>query len=330
MRYFLIMNPGSRGGKSQKRFNRIFALLEQSGVCYDYRITAAPEDAYLFSRQANLEGYDVIVAVGGDGTINRCLNGFFAENGRRISRAKFAVVYTGTSPDFCKSYHIPLALEQAVQVLLTGESRRIGIGKITHPRRFDPCLNGRSIEECSEGLEVNYFGCCANLGIGASIARNANSGIRKYLGDYPGTFLAMLKSLYHYHAGDFTVKIDGETQRLTKVFNISVGRTTHIASGIKIKNNLEPEERRFYLLLTRKMRFGKWLEVFKKIYSGRDFVNNEVLALHYAEKVEVYGNSSNPEIEFDGDPGGFLPCRIELAEEPLDLICRAGDGAAYG
>ena len=87
-------------------------------------MTECLHDAYLLSKNANNEGYDVIVAVGGDGTINKVLNGFYDDQGKRISRSRFAVIYTGTSPDFCKSYGIPLDIERAVNFIIRGHSKK--------------------------------------------------------------------------------------------------------------------------------------------------------------------------------------------------------------
>ena len=59
MRYFLIMNPGSRGGKSEKKFEEIKNLFKTA----DFAYTKTLDDAYELSRKANLDGYDAIIAV---------------------------------------------------------------------------------------------------------------------------------------------------------------------------------------------------------------------------------------------------------------------------
>mgnify|MGYP001492491668 CR=1 FL=1 len=312
MRYFFILNPASGGGKSRHKLKRIFDILDRKNINYEYKLTSSLEDAYILSLQANQKGYDVIVAVGGDGTINRVLNGFYNASGRRISSAKFAVIHTGTSPDFCKSYNFPLKIDQAVNVLFTGKSKKIQIGKITYT-----CLN-------NENIKTSYFACCANIGLGASLARSANSGIRKYTGDYTGTFLALIKTLLNYKACNFTVSFDGQKQVMERVYNIAVGKTTYIASGIKVKNDLSSGDSRFYNLIVRNMRFTDWPGVVRKVYSGKEFVNSDIISLQYAKVIEVYGSSKHPELEFDGDPGGYLPCLIEVAQDPLDLICEVG------
>lgn len=326
MKYLFILNPGSGGGKSRRRFESIFAFLQQHRVEFDYKLTTALEDAYTLSAEGNLKGYDVIVAVGGDGTINRVINGFYDSQGKRTSGAKLAVIHTGTSPDLCKSYQVPLKLEQALEVILEGKSREIHIAKLTCAREYDPKLDGRSLDGLEgnpERVQRDYFACCASIGIGAAVAKDANSGIRKIMGDFAGTFLAVIKNLLTYRGRELTLCLDGKEQVFDKVCNIFVGKTTYIASGIKVKNRLSPNDRRFYILVIHNLGLVNWLSVLRRLYSGREFVDNRTMSLQYAEKVEVYGSRYNNRLEFDGDPRGFLPCVIETAREPLKLICQA-------
>jgi len=320
MRYFLIMNPGSGGGCREKVKN-ILALFHKNKLEFDYKITDTLEDAYTLSVEGNKDGYDVIVAVGGDGTINRVINGFYNFSGRRISNAKLGVIHTGTSPDLCKSYNIPIDIEQAHNTILVGKSQKISIGQITYAGVYDKELVGQRLSKQNEQVQTSYFACCANIGLGSSVARNANNGIRHYMGDSLGTFVSLIRTLIKYNPGNFTVSIDGQKQELLKVYNISAGKTTFIASGIKVKNQLTLEDNRFYTLIIKELGLADWARVIKKIYSGKRFVNSNTMSLQYASSFEVYGNSKNSELEFDGDPRGFLPCIIETAQDPLDLIC---------
>jgi len=144
---FLIMNPGSHSGRSGKTFKKIFELLDDTGINYQYRITESIEDACNSSVEANQKNYDTIIAVGGDGTINAVLNGFYEASGKRISKAKFGVIYTGTSPDFCKSYNIPTDLSSAVEVIIAEHSEKILTGKVTLSLQNDKILHGKNIRD---------------------------------------------------------------------------------------------------------------------------------------------------------------------------------------
>ncbi len=320
MKYFLIMNPASNGGKSEKKFKEIFKILDEKNISYDYKATSNPDDAYEFSIEANKNKYDVIVSVGGDGTINRVINGFYDDSGRRISNARFGVIYTGTSPDFCKSYHIPLKTEKAVNALLSGKSKMIQIGKITHCPHFNEDLDGRSLSDYNGPIKVSFFACCANIGIGPALARNANQGIRKAVGDKAGTFISLIKALLNYNPSKFTILLDDKEEIIKSVNNISIGITPFIASGIKVKNDLCCPDRRFYNLAIKNIRFFNWPGIFKKIYSGKKIIDDHHITLKYAKCIRVYGCSKNPELEFDGDPNGFLPCEVETAHDPLEVL----------
>lgn len=320
MRYFLVLNPGARSGRSKKKFRTIFKLLDERKIRYDYKITDNLKDAYSFSVEGNRAGYDVVVAVGGDGTINKVLNGFYNAQGGGISKAKLGIIYTGTSPDFCKSYHIPINLEEAVKTVLDNKSSKVQIGRIEFARTFNKELDGKALEESTETTS-GYFGCCANFGIGPLLASKANSGIRKIFGDFMGTFLALMSILISYHPNSFTIKRDARLETIERVFSFSTGKTFYIASGIKVHNNLTEGDNRFYNLIVKNISIRHWLSVLKKMYSGKPIVSNDIVSLNYYKSVEVYGNNAYPEVEFDGDVLGFLPCKIEMAEDKLDLIC---------
>jgi diacylglycerol kinase family enzyme len=315
------MNPGSKGGKSKKRFELIFNLLKDAGINYDYKITTCLNDAYTGSQLANKNKYDVIVAVGGDGTINKVINGFFDASGKRISTAVLGIIYTGTSPDFCKSYGIPLKIKDSVESLLRGNTLKITIGKISCSDKWNDVYDAQSIENLSDSKTI-YFGCCANIGLGAALARRSNSGIRKYLGDFSGTFLSLIVTIISFKSATCSCRFEGKPERITNLYNLSVGITPFIASGIKVNNKLFPGEPKFYSLITRKLNLINLPGVIQRIYSGKPIENSSNLTLKYSKSVEVLGNINNPEIEADGDPVGFLPCKIVPAIDQLELVIK--------
>lgn len=284
-RYYLILNPGSRGGRSGALFREIAAQLARYGLDCRYGITKTLADAETLSRRANRAGFDVIVAVGGDGTINRVINGFYGRNGERISRAKLGVIYTGTSPDFCLSHGLPVRdVPRAVRALAGMRSKPAGVGRIDFAH------------------ETRYFACCMNVGFGAALATAANSGIRARLGDKAGTFASLLRELARYRRYDLTVN----GRFLPGVVNLSVGKTPYVASGLKIRNELRPGDERLYTLCIRD--HIAWHVA--RLYSGGE------LPLAYETRVRIEGDAA---VEFDGDAYGTLPCTISSAP-PIEVL----------
>jgi diacylglycerol kinase family enzyme len=309
MRYFFIINPHARNGRGGKKTAQLLFLLNQAGIGFEHAFTTSLDHAALLSRQANQDGYDVIVAVGGDGTINKVLNGFFDASGKRVSPARMGVIHTGTSPDLCKSHGIPRALPDAVRAILSGTSSPVSVGRIE-------CA---AVHGGSSG-QPHYFGCCANIGLGASLARAANSGIRKYAGDVAGTFLSLLGVLSQYRPVNLTIEIDGRQRTLSRVYDIAIGRTRHIASGIQVRHDLSPVDPRLYIVVVRALSVSNIISVLRLLYGGHPIpAGREYISLEYGSRVVISGDRP-VEVEFDGDPGGYCPCSITTAVDRLDLI----------
>ena len=306
--YFLIMNPASHSGKSRRKCDEIIRRMTENEVEFDYHLTKDMDHALMLSRNANLDGYKTIVAVGGDGTINAVVNGFYNNEGQRISKARFGVIYTGTSPDFNRSYNIPLTVDQAVDSIIKQKIREIPIGMITFENRTS-----------TEIPEVRYFVCCTNIGLGASLARKANGGIRRNLGDFWGTFLSLIGLLFRFRTFSATsLENDGKTM-LSKLTNISIGITPYIASGIRGPLNFAFGEKQFYKMTVRNLNLFRVVPLLRKVYSGKPFENAEYLSLESTTQIEL-SSANAVEVEADGDPVGMLPCTIRFAQHNLPLI----------
>lgn len=307
MKYFLIINPRSRNERSRKKFRNILEEIRKTAMDFDYVFTSSYEAIRAESEYANRKGYHAIIAVGGDGTINAVINGFYDGNGNRISTARFGVLYTGTSPDFCKSYGISLDIKKAIVTLVDPQIRRIRMGRIQFNTATNP---GTS--------ETRVFACCANIGLGAGVAALSNK-IRKYTGDFAGTLIAILWNLAANGSRKLIASVDGTTYELPRVMNISAGRTKYIASGIKVSDGIADDDDRFYLLTAKNISLKVLHRLLYQVYTGK-LTSPETLEFKFARKVEFQSTDGPVGVEFDGDAAGFLPCVIELAPDPLDLI----------
>lgn len=318
MRTLLIINPYSRNGRSAVYADKAIKYLKSRNFGFEYKFIKDFDDALLISKQANSEGIDNIVAVGGDGTINKVINGFYDFNGNKISDSKFGVIYTGTSPDFCKSYNIPTDYRKAADVIINQKYQDIPVGMIKFNNNIDKAdLSGI---DSRNSREVRFFACCANIGLGASLARKANSGIRARLGDFLGTFISLIQILSKYKGTDYELQLGNSFKYYKNTINISVGLTKYIASGIKVNSKGHENDSEFYVLAACNLKAYKLPEFLRSIYSGKEFGKSDMLFLDYSDNVEIAFNAEHPEIEFDGDPAGYLPCSIQLTKAKLPLL----------
>jgi diacylglycerol kinase (ATP) len=123
MRIKLIANPVS-GGDARPRIQRAVAELQKLGAEVDPYLTAGSGDARVVAAKAVAEGFDRIVAAGGDGTLNEVVNG------AADSEVPIAFLPFGTVNVFALEAGIPKQLEQACALAVHGLSRRITLGKI--------------------------------------------------------------------------------------------------------------------------------------------------------------------------------------------------------
>ena len=124
MRICVIFNPAARGNKA-RRFRRY--LGEMSQQCA-FKATTGPGDAWRFAQAAVATGYDVIVAAGGDGTVNEVLNGI-GDDPDGFARTRLGVLPLGTVNVFARELKIPLKLERAWKVLRRGNEQKIDLGR---------------------------------------------------------------------------------------------------------------------------------------------------------------------------------------------------------
>lgn len=308
-RYRVLFNPHAAHGRAASLFEELRRQFCRQSLSAEFDLCHGFVDARRLSRQANANGSDVVVAVGGDGTLNAVLNGFYHPDGRRLSQARLGVIHVGTSPDFCRSYGVPLRLETAVETLAQAHTQPLFPGRIV-------CR--RDLKAPRE--EPIFFACCANLGLGAQVAQFANAGVRRRWGDRLGTFWSVLRAVAQDAAQDLVLEIDGQERIVPQVTNVSIGRTQHLASGLKIRHALGPGRSGFYLLVVSRLTPRRLVSLLWKLYSGAALPTAGAIALAYGQTIQVRAVSGPVAAECDGDPIGWCPARVDMARDPIPLL----------
>ena len=302
MKYFLVCNPASRQKKSKSLIEQYQILLKDKGIDFDCGYTSSLHDAETLTQKAVTDGYNVVVAIGGDGTINRVINGLMKS---KVKDVKLAVLYSGTSPDFCFFHGIPINPIEAVETLINEKDEKIDICQIQQ-------------HDQSQNKEISYFSCSANIGIGSYVAERANR-YRKYFGDFFSTFFATVVSIFTYKQKAVVLS---NTRVLDKVFNISIGKNSYLASGLKLDIDVTASNGKFYVFAI--YGIGKWklLTLLPKIYSGKITQNSSLYMKILQEPIEIKSLVDQQEIsvEFDGDPSLFCPAKISIIPQSINLI----------
>ena len=119
----VVANPFASRGKVRKHWPEIASALQARFPGLATQFTEESGHAISLTRDLLRQGYDLVIAAGGDGTINEVANGFVNEDGSIYSNAAMGILPLGTGGDFERTLRIPPRLEDAIEVLAKGRWR---------------------------------------------------------------------------------------------------------------------------------------------------------------------------------------------------------------
>ena len=161
LRTQVIVNPESNQGRTRRRWKDIKETIRSFIQEFRYEFTEKPLQAIEITREAIKSGHELIIGVGGDGTMNEIASGFFES--RRIINpdTTLGIVPSGTGSDLTKSLNIPIGLKDALKVITQAPSTPIDVGRVTFRTSAGP-----------EG--ERFFLNVADFGVGGEVVRQVN------------------------------------------------------------------------------------------------------------------------------------------------------------
>jgi diacylglycerol kinase (ATP) len=308
---FLVLNPASAGGRTHRNWPAISTALSAAGVSFDLHRTTGEGEATEAVRTALAGGYRTIVVVGGDGTLNEAVNGFFDPTGNPIgAHATIGLLPSGTGGDFRKAAGIPGGLEAAARVIASGSSRVIDAGRI----------------DFADG-ERRFFINIADCGMGGEVVERLNRSARKR-GGARGTAMFLttsLATLWGYRSRVARVEMDGATiERDVRSVVIANGR--YFGGGMRIAPGAALDDGRFDVVLIGETGRTRALTGIPSLYRGRHIKRREV-EVHRARLVRV--TCEDPPMLFDveGEQVGATPATLTCLPGAIRLCTpQAGKG----
>ena len=207
-RYRLIVNPAAGGGTAHRAVPAIERMLHTHDVEFDLVYTEHPWHATELARQAVRDGYDIVVAAGGDGTANEVLNGLMQAKQAGEGTAALGVLCVGRGNDFAFGAGVPHALEEGCRALSEDHRRIIDVGRV----------DGESLPE------GRFFGNGAGIGFDTVVGLEAAK--LKHLRGFPGYLVAALKTIFLYYRAPWTsIEYGGQTiEQKSLMISIMNGR----------------------------------------------------------------------------------------------------------
>jgi diacylglycerol kinase (ATP) len=186
----LVVNPRAGAGRAGRELERLERLVERSFETWAIRPTQGPGHGRELARQAADDGFDIVAAVGGDGTCHEVVNGLMTVEGDADSRPVFTVVPFGTGSDLIRSLSIPKDTSRALWIASTGITLRSDVGWV------------RTTNEQGE-LAERWFINEISFGMGGEVVARVNAsskrfgGFATFLGATVGTLVSFQPQRAH-------------------------------------------------------------------------------------------------------------------------------------
>ncbi|MEE9166237.1 MAG: diacylglycerol kinase family protein [Candidatus Neomarinimicrobiota bacterium] len=284
----IIANPGGGRGRTLKRMPHFTSLLDEANEDYQVRWTEAPKHATEIATE-EMEKFDLVVAFGGDGTVNEIANGLIG------SDTPLGIIPLGTGNDFARSCGIPLRIEEAARLLVKGVRKEIDVGTV----------NGR------------FFTNVVGVGFDARV--NRESLKTAWLKGTALFLWATLKTLAKYESIPMRIELDNEVIEET-TYLLCVGNGWSVGAGLKLTPDALLDDGTFDVCHVSDISSMKVVMNFPKLFNGNINDIDEVTS-HRSRRIDIQSEVPFP-VHIDGEipDGETTDLHIEIIPKGLSVI----------
>lgn len=303
MKTFLVVNPHSANKSTGRKWPEIAAQLSKTLGEFGHAFTQRPMEAATLARNAIRDGYECIVAVGGDGTINEVVNGFF-ENGKVLNpNAALAVLPRGTGGDFRKTFGWDGEVKSAIERLATDDTDTFDVGLLEYT---DP--SGNKAER--------YFANICSFGVGGLVDQEANRS-SKALGGKVSFMLASAKAMVKYSDQEVRFSADDGQVEAAKITSFAVANGRYFGGGMCVAPDARPNDGLFDVTIWTGYTLLDFVAKSKALYDG-SHTRYKGTRTFRCKKVRA---ESDHEVllDVDGEQPGRLPCQMTIVPGAIRL-----------
>ena len=299
----LIHNPsaGSSGVRRRRQLDEARRIFAASGIEAELAETKGPGDATAIAQQAIVERRELVIACGGDGTLNEVVNGLASWRTSGEARVPLALLPAGTANVFAKEMELPWDIPRAAYKLARGKVYEIALGLAT------PLL---------EPEKKKYFLSVAGAGPDGMIVYSVGVSMKTRLGIFAYWWQG-LTLIFGYKFPRFQV-VNGKHRGDASL--VIVGRTKHYGGPFKITTLANLFEDQFEIMTVDSQSGLRYLSYLPPLWLGRlrgisgvRFSKTEAVTCEPLDDAPVHA-------QVDGEPLGRLPVEFKIVPRALKII----------
>jgi YegS/Rv2252/BmrU family lipid kinase len=267
-------------------------------LLFDYVYTDSIGHATVLAKEAALSGYELVVAVGGDGTVNEIVNGLIEA---AVHDVALGIISTGCGSDFIRSLGIPRDYRQACLRLVNPRKVRVDIGVIEYQSHGNPARR--------------FFINAAGLGLDGEVVETVLKNPRFCQGTIP-YLLGLFRTLAAFHNKDVTLRIDDGSED-SRVCSVVVANGAYFGGGMKVTPEADISDGLFEVMVVGDIGKLELLQAFPRIYRGTHVTHPKVRMLK-ATQVRIE-SQDRVLIQADGELLGELPATFQILPAALSI-----------
>ncbi len=285
----IIYNPTSGREIFKKSLSEVLERFEVNGYITSTHATTQAGDATLAARKACEMNFDLIIAAGGDGTVNEVVNGM-AEFDQRPA---LGIIPMGTVNDFANALHIPADLMEAVDTIIHGQGARIDIG-LMNSKYFINIAGGGKI------TEVSY---------------EAPSKLKAIIGPL-AYYVKGIEMLPQIRSSNVRIEYDDNVFE-GKVMLFLLGLTNSIGGFDKLVADAKLNDGKFTLIIVEEASLTEIGHIMTLATRGEHLKHPKV-HLFKAEEIDI-SSFEEVQLNLDGEFGGILPAHFTNLKQHLEI-----------
>jgi diacylglycerol kinase (ATP) len=305
MKAGVIVNPVAGSRRKRGRLSELELVLRSHFSDLTVCKTSGPGDAGLLAQRMCTTGVELVIAVGGDGTIGEVADGILTHEG---ARPALGIISCGTGSDFARTIGQPGNLEEQVLRIVSGQRRLIDIGRVTYSNRAGQHT-------------FRHFINVASFGLSGATALAVNSA--RQTSRLPGRILFLghtVRELIRYQFQDVVMSLDGAPPISAQIAVVAAANGRFFGSGMMVAPGAQIDDGLLEYVIIRGASKLTLIHDLQLLYSGRH-VGHPAVTMLRGKRLEVSAiGQADVRIEIDGETVGQLPATFEIVPQALTLL----------
>lgn len=285
-----IVNPIAGGGKPKVLISVIEDRMNKSNREFKIIVTEEAKQATKIAEE-NLDKYNIVVAVGGDGTVNDVARGIINKK-----KGVLGIIPAGTGNDMARGLKLPMSAEDALEIILNGSRKKIDIGRVNS----------------------HNFLNIASVGFDAEVVVN-NEKIKKKIRSHISYIISVIYTLYNFKYKTIKLEIDGLVSN-ENILLLAVGNGKYYGGGMKILPMAELDDGYLDVCIISNISKTLLLYLFPTIFKGHHIKYKKYVKIYRTKSVKIWGEDFF--LNIDGDIVKTNQATFSITNRKLSVIIK--------